>query len=145
MPTTDHVHRLNMIVPAAKVPAVVAWFQNQIGPDSLPPGLGPPLNATGNPADPVTHNWCCASYTDPECKAILVKMCQNAGLPVPTPAQWDNATQPQKLTWLLSVRDAVLAQFGAWINLAMNEGQWDSPQEALDHMSLKTISQPVTG
>jgi hypothetical protein len=122
----------------AKVAAVTGWFAANIGANAVDAQLGPPLSATGTA--PATFNWCCGSWVDADAKAILVKLCQLAGVAVPTVAQWDNATRAQKIAWLLSVQAAILSGYGAYVTLAMNDGTWDSPAAALAAMGLQVIA-----
>jgi len=133
---TNFQYRLIIIVPVAKVAAVVAWLQANIDPNT-DANLGPPLNPSGLFADAITHRWCCGSFVDSDCKAILVKICQLAGVATPTPAQWDNATKAQRISWLVSVQAAILSGYGAWIDLAGNANTWNDPQAALGAMVLK--------
>jgi hypothetical protein len=135
---TVYVHRLILIVPAgAKVTAVVTWFSTNIGAASVPATLGPGLSASGSA--PATHDWLCGSYTDPECKAILAKLCQLAAVTAPTNAQWNGWDGAAKRAWLASVRAAILSGYGAYVTLADNEGQWDNATDALAAMGLKVI------
>src|SRR4051812_16953909 len=114
-------HRLLILVPVgAKLAAVVAWFQANIGANAVDALLGPALCAAGDGTLTPTFRWCCGGFADAEAKAILTKLCQLAGVAVPTLAQWDNATQAQKRAWWLSVRDAVWTNYGAWCSLVDN-------------------------
>jgi hypothetical protein len=137
---TLYVHRLILIVPTAKVAAVVTWFQANVGANAVDAQLGPGLNASGLAADPVTYRWCCGSYTDAECKAILAKLCQLAAVTPPTNVQWNGWTGAQKRSWLLSVQAAILSGYGAYVTLADNTGAWDDPAAALTALGLKTIT-----
>lgn len=140
---TNFEHRLTTIVPAAKVSAVVAWFAVNVSANAVPADLGPPLNATGLLADAVTFRWCCGSWIDADAKKIMVKLCQLAGVTVPTASQWDNATNAQKRAWAASVRAGILSGYGAGVWLADNTDQWDDPQTVLAVLGLKTIQAGV--
>jgi hypothetical protein len=135
---TSFLHRLILIVPVAKVPAVVAWLVANV--DTLTdPDLGPPLNPSGLATDPVTHRWCDGSFDDADCKAILLKLCQLASITPPTVAQWNGWTQAQKIAWLKSVQAAILSGFGAYVTLADNTGVWDDPDAALAVLGLQRM------
>jgi hypothetical protein len=136
---TNYAHRLILIVPAAKVATVVTWFQANIGANSVPADLGPGLNASGLQADPVTYRWCCGSFTDAECKAVLAKLCQLASVTPPTNAQWNGWTGVQKRSWLGSVRAAILSGYGVYVTLADNSDVWDDPAAALAALGLQTM------
>jgi hypothetical protein len=124
-------YRIILIVPAAKVAAVVSWFQANVGASAVDPQLGPALNPSGLPTDPVTHRWCCGAWVEADAKKILVKLCQLAGVAPPTAAQWDNATRAQKISWLHSVQAAIWSGYGAWVTLAGNDDVWDDAGAAL--------------
>jgi hypothetical protein len=134
---TQTVHRILLIVPVAKVAAVVAWLQTNIGANSVPADLGPALNPSGLAADPVTHRWCCGGWTDIEAKAILAKLCQLASVTPPTAPTWSGWTQAQKIAWLKTVQAAVLAGYGAFVALSDNAGTWDDPTTILSTLGLK--------
>lgn len=135
---TTHLHRLVLLVPVNRVAAVVGWLQANVGVNSVPSDLGPGLSPTG--ADPATYRWCCASFTDLECREILKRLCQLASVTPLTNAQWNGSTGSQKRTWLASVRNAVWTGYGVWITLADNPGQWDNAQAVLAGRGLKTIA-----
>lgn len=138
MPTA-FPHRIALVVPAAKVAAVVSWFQAQIGPNAVPADLGPGLNASGDPADPVSYRWCSGAWTDSEAKAILAKLCQLAGVTPPTNAQWSGWTRQQKIDWLHSAQASLWSGYGVWVMLSMNDGVWDDHEAALAGRGLKVI------
>lgn len=137
---THHVHRLSLIVPVAKVPVVAAWLNGNISPDAVPSNLGPPLNATGLATDPVTHRWLSAAFTDPECKAIIAKLCQLAAVTPPTGIQWAGWSGQQKRAWLLTVQTAMRTNYGIWVSLSDNVGRWDSADDVLQTMNLKRVA-----
>lgn len=131
-----HIHRTIIVVPVAKVAAVVAWIRANVD-DTCPANIGPALNASGIAADSATHRWQCCAWTDAQCKALLARLCQLASVTPPTNGQWNGWTGAQKRAWLASVRAAVLSGFGIYVTLANNEGQWDEPSDALAAMGLK--------
>lgn len=137
MPTTFQ-HRIILIVPAAKVAAVVSWFQTNIGAASVPADLGPGLSATGTA--PATFAWMCGAYTDPECRAILNRLCTLASVATPSLATWNGWSGAEKRSWLASVRAAILAGYGTYVMLADNAGQWDDPTAGLAAMGLQRIA-----
>lgn len=117
--------------------AIVNWFKTNIGPSSVPDDLGPALSATGSL--PATHRWMNGAYQDHEARAILNRICNQAGVTPPTNAEWAGWTRAQKITWLRSVQNGLRTGFGVWVMLAVNPGQWDSPDDALAAMNLKRI------
>ncbi len=134
---TNHAHRLILVVPEAKVAAIVAWFQANIGVNSVPANLGPGLSPSG--AAPATYHWCCGSWTEPECREILKRFAQLAGVTLLTNTQWTASTGAQKRTWLASVRNSIWLTYGVWIMMADNQSQWDDVTAVLAARGLKTI------
>lgn len=134
---TNHVWRIILVVPEAQVASVVAWFVANIGAGSLAAADMPQLSASG--AAPSTHRWCCGAYTDAEARAILVRLCNLAGVAPPSAATWNGWTRAEKIAWLQSVQAAILAGFGAWVTLAQNDGAWDSPAAQLAARGLQRV------
>lgn len=132
-------HRLTIICPAAKVPSVVTWINTNIGPNTVPPDLGPGLNATGIDTDPITHRWCCGSFTAPQCKEIFAKLCQVASVPPPKSSDWDNATQSEKITVVNNLKKSLKSGAGLYVGLAENRKNWEPSEAALAGMGLRTI------
>lgn len=89
---------------------------------------------------PATYRWCNGSFTDAECKAILLKLCQLASVTPPTNAQWNGWTRPEKRTWLISVRNTIWTNYSVWVTLADNEGAWDNAQAEAQSRGLVVIS-----
>ncbi len=137
MSQTNFVHRILLIVPVAKVAAVVTWFQVNVGANAVDTGLGPGLSATG--AAPATHNWMSGSFIDNDCKAILAKLCQLASVTPPTGPTWNGWTQVEKIAWLLTVQAAILSGYGAFVTLSDNTGIWSDSSTALSTMGLLRI------
>jgi hypothetical protein len=131
-------HRILLVVPAAKVAAVVSWFVANVGPNSVPADLGPGLSPTGSA--PATHAWCCGGWQDGDARAILAKLCQLAGVTPPTLATWNGWSGAQKRTWLKSVQAGILAGYGAWVDLAPNDSTWTDPATALSALGLQAVS-----
>jgi hypothetical protein len=137
--STQFQHRILLIVPIAKVPAVVSWLQANVDP-TCPNNLGPALNATGLASDPASHAWQSAAWTDAQCKALMAKLCQLAGVTPPTALQWGGWTGAQKRSWLAGVRAALRTGFGVYVQLSDGPGQWDDPADALAAMGLKPVT-----
>jgi hypothetical protein len=135
---TTFQHRILLIVPVAKVPAVTTWLIANVD-ATCPADLGPGLNPSGLLADPVMHRWQSAAWTDAQCKAILAKICALASVTPPTAPQWAGWTGTQKRAWLAGVRAALLAGYGVYIQLSDGPGIWDRSSDALVAMGLKTI------
>lgn len=127
--------RVLLIVPAARVAAVVAWIQANIDP-SCPANLGPGLCAAGDATKTVTHRWQSAAWADADARQLLARMCHIASVTPPGPAQWRGWTLAQKRSWLAGVRAAVLAASGIYAQFSDGPGDWDSPPDALAALGL---------
>ena len=141
MPTL-HAHRIIIIAPVAKAVTLAADLNTGLGANTVPADLGPGLSANGTA--PATHNWCGIALVDGGAKQVLSRLCTLAGRPLPTAAQWNNATPAQKRTWWASVRAAAYSNYGVYCALAANDGVWDSPDAALAAVGLKTVGAAVT-
>ncbi len=139
---TGHVFRLLMVVPVNRVAAVAGWLAANIDPET-DLNIGPRLNATGLAADPVTHRIACGAFTDVEAKAILLRICQLASVTPPTAPQWTGWTKAEKIAWLVSVRNALVAGFGVWLGLMGNEDSWDDVDGILANLNLKPVREAV--
>lgn len=131
-------HRLIIVAPSPKAVVIATWMNANLGLDTVPAGLGPGLSTTGSA--PVTYNWCCIALDDSQAKAVLARLCTLAGVAQPTAAQWNNATNAQRRTWWNSVRSTVWTNYGVWVQLADNGGQWDDPHAVLTLRGLSTMS-----
>lgn len=129
---TRFTRRLVIVCPAAKAAAVAAWLNANVGPNAVPPDLGPP--AGGDPASP--YRWCSGAWTDAEAKAILTRLCALASVPPPSNADWSRWTGAEKRSWAGGSRKAVLDGFGAYVTLSQNDGAWDDPSDALTALGL---------
>ena len=136
---TNYQYRMILIVPVANIAAVVTWFQNNIGPDSVSANIGPGLNAAGD-GGAATHRWLSGAFTVSECIQIIRKLAQLANLTPPSLATFQSWTRAQVIAWLLSVQAAILSGYGAWVDLCGNDDVWDNCEDALTAMSLKRQS-----
>lgn len=134
---TNNVHRLLIVTPINRTDGVATWINNNIAAGTVPIDIGPGLSATGSA--PATHNWCCASFTDIQCREILFRMCQLANVTPLTNGQWNTLTGAQKRTWYNGVRNTVFQNFGVLVMFSDNLGQWDLPDSVLTALNLKQI------
>ena len=145
---TQYLHRFIFIVPIANVPAVVAWFQTNIGPNSVSNDFGPPLNPSGLSTDPTTHNWISGAFTDGEAKAILAMLCQNSSAKLsPVAASWDSLTQTDKINWVNKTvqPDISTGGFGVYTVLNDNTGSWDDVNAILAKNGLQIKANSPVG
>jgi hypothetical protein len=140
---SNHIHRVLLIVPEARVAAVGAWWQaNMDAADNL--STWPRLNATGSVGSASTHRWCCTALTDLQCRTILFRLCDLAAVARPSIGTWNAMTSAQKRTWLASVRAGVLAGYGIYVRLADNIGGWDDPEALLATAGLKRRQEAIS-
>lgn len=147
---TQTPHRLLVVVPLAPAGQFTAlrtfWAASVVeagdGPDD--PATWPGLNAAGD-TGPATHRWWSAGLKDAVCKAILVKACQIGGQTPPTNVQWNGWTAAEKVAWLKTVRDALLAATGIWLDLCPQVGaKWTDPEAALTKTGVKRQQSAAT-
>jgi len=136
---TQHQFRVILVVPVARIPAVVNWIRANVD-DSCVDDLGPALNATGDAGDPTTHRWQNAAWTAAECRQLLFRMCNIANLTPPTAATWNGWNKRQKIDWFATVRDSVYSAVGVYVAMFDNEGIWRKPSDVLETVGLKTIT-----
>lgn len=140
MPTA-FLHRLIVVCPVARVNALNTFWRNQI--DAVDDvTTWPGLNATGLPANPVTHRWCSTALTEGLLRPIIVQVCSLASVTPPTAGTWNGWTRAQKQSWLASTRASLFAATGVWLALSNNDGVWDDPAAVLTAMGsgLKVIA-----
>lgn len=138
MPTL-HVHRLLIVVPLNRIAAVAGWIQANVD-STCPNNIGPALCSVNDPAQSITHRWQSAAWTDQQCRQILFRLCDLAGVAKPTLAQWNGWNGAQKRTWLVSIRNSILSGYGIYIQLSRGDGDWDNSQNALDSLGLTTVT-----
>lgn len=136
---TQHLHRLIVIAAANRVNGVASWLNANLGADTVPGDLGPPLNASGSAGLPVTHRWASIALRDGEARDVLRRLCQLGGQGQPNLATWAGWTRAQKRTWAAGVRTAVWTSYGVWCNLSDNDGVWDAPAAALSACGLQVV------
>lgn len=133
---TQHIHRLLLVVPAARCAGLNAWVRANLditGGDWFTPSL----SATG--AAPTTHAWASFALTDSQGKKLLMRLAQQSGLT--QPANWDTMTRAQKKSWLISNRATVKSGIGVYIEPGENDvaGGWPDPQAVLTACGLKVV------
>jgi hypothetical protein len=138
--STNHEHRILLIVPLNRVAAVVSWLVANVDP-TCPANLGPGLCAAGDATKTVTHRWQSAAWSDPDARQLLGRLCQLASITPPTLQTWNGWTGAQKRSWLASVRNAIRTNYGVYIQLSDGPGAWDDPTAALAALGLQTAGE----
>lgn len=132
---TTYLHRLHVIIPAARCAAVNAWCKANLNPEGGD-WFTPSLSADGN--EPYTHAECSVALTNSELKLLLAQLLSMASASLP--ANWDSRTRAQKKAWLLAARDAFDVQTGIYLTPSDNDGVWEEPEEARTHKGVQTAS-----
>lgn len=133
---TIYLHRLIVVCPAARLVAVGAWWAANVD-ASDDASAWPALNPSGDPSQPLTHRWCSTALTESLLRAVIVRVCQIAGVTPPTVGTWNGWTRQQKRTWLDGVRDQLFTQTGIWLDLCGNDELWNNPEAVLTRLTLK--------
>ena len=138
---TEHTFRILCIARVDRAAAVATWLNANIAEGEAAADLGPGLNATGNPADAVTHRWFCGAYRDDEARRILVRLCQLAGITPPTQGTWDGWTRPEKISWLKGLQVQLWTGWVLGVDLMANDADWDDLMAEAARVNLV----PITG
>jgi hypothetical protein len=138
--TTAFLHRLLVIVPAARCAALNAFIKGGINPSG---GDWFAANLSASGTAPATHAWASFAVTDAQGKILLGRLAQQAGLT--QPASWDSFTRAQKRQWVLDQRAAVRTAIGVWLVPDNNDGAWSDPAAALAVLGLQLIQTPIGG
>lgn len=136
---TKYLHRLHLVIPAARVAAANTWLRANIdttGGDWFRANL----SATGEA--PFTHAQASAALTDSQAKSLLAYL---AGLASQSlPANWDARTRAQKQAAIAGARDAINTTAGVYLTLSDNDGAWPDLAAALQAKSVRAASEAVS-
>lgn len=130
---TDYLHRLFVVIPAARRAGLNAWIKANLDPTGGDWFVAS-LNATGS-TGAITHYAADFAVTNTQAKKLLGRLCQQAG--IPEPSGWDGWTRQQKKDWLLSQRAAIRTAIGVRILASDNEGTWGDKAAELTAAGLK--------
>jgi hypothetical protein len=135
MPTLNP-HRLVVVCPLARLAALGAWWAANIDPaDDC--ANWPALNPSGSDADAATHRWCSTALTNAQWRAVVVRVCQIAGVSPPSVATWNGWTRAQQRAWLNTTREGLFAATGIWLAHSDGDGEWDDPEGALTRLAVR--------
>jgi hypothetical protein len=115
---TEYSNRLTMIVPANRVPALNAWFKNNIDIGSTLDNITVPLNVSGDETDVPSHYWFSGVFTDSQMDLFLGRLIQQANV-IP-PDDWNSRSRQQKKDWVASVKQSVIDKIGVRIFITDN-------------------------
>jgi len=124
MSSTQHIRRLYLICPEARVAAFNTWAASNLQEPGTGNWLSVGLNPTGDTALPVTHRHFCAALTEEDLKRILIRLCVLAALT--QPSNWDSLSAVQKAQWIADNRPLIKAVTGVWFSVSANDGNWDN-------------------
>ena len=132
---TAHLHRLWIIIPAARRTALNNWCRNNLDPtggDWFTAGL----NALGTGV--ATHYWCSAAFTNAQLRLIIIQLLGLASITLP--ADWDTKTRAEKRAWLNSQKTAIQTATGIRLQHSLNDGAWDNPVTERQALALLVIT-----
>jgi hypothetical protein len=131
---TNFIHRIILVVPAARVAAFNTWVRNNLDAAGAD-WLAASLSVLGSA--PATHALCNAALVPADCLKVLRRLCTLAA--VTPPADFDTYTRAQKKQWVVDSRAAIRAATGIRVFLADNDGAWDSVGDVLSAAGLQRI------
>lgn len=135
MPTL-FVHRLIVVCPASRYGTLGTWWKANMDPADDVSGW-PKLNPSGLSTDAETHRWCSTALNEAQLRLIIVRVCNLAGVAVPTATQWNSWTRAEKRAWLASTRNQLYTNTGIWLDLSDGDGAWNEPESVLTALGLK--------
>lgn len=147
--TSEFIYRVTLVMPVEELVtdgnnvALASWLNAQLGQNTVPDDLGPPLNASGSPDDPFTHHWCSSVWTEADCTPMMGHLSDLAGISRVPPPTWNGWTMEQKCGWTNDTLDPGLrtnANGGALMEDAKGES---NPFALIEEMGLQTISYPA--
>ena len=139
----DYPYRVTLAMPAlAVVPdgdaaAVAHWLNAQLGQNTVPDDLGPPLSPTGD--DPPTHHWCSSGWTEADCRSMLGRLADLAGIERPPASVWNGWTMFHRLAWANgTLAPALAANANGGLLMDDATGEW-STAALLETMALRPV------
>lgn len=127
--TTAFLHKLLIVVPAARQAALNGWWLANIDPVGGAQTFTAGLSTTS--ALPATHFWAAPSLTNAELKLViqrLIALANAGGAGIVLPAGWDTMTRAQKIAWVESQWAAIKTATGIDGRFDPNDGAWSDYQ-----------------
>lgn len=132
---TQHVHRLLLLIPAARRAAVRNWWTANL--DAADGGATWAVALSASGSLPATAYWCSAALTGPQLRLLILQLVQSAGLAVPDTTGWGRADY---VTWVATNAAAVQAATGIRVRRSDNDGGWDAPEALLAAAGLRRVA-----
>jgi hypothetical protein len=133
---TTYAHRVIILIPVARRAAMVTWWNANMdaGEGSNTWTVG--LNASGNPANPITHYWVSAAMLPVELARLLNRLCTLAGLIAP---DWANLTRQELLDWLTINLPIIRTTTGIAVVRDDNDTDWSRAETLLENLGLQRL------
>lgn len=128
---TLFLHRLSVIVPAARRAVFLAWWRANIDADET---LDVELNPAGD-AGTATAYWLSTALKNADTIKIIRQLAQMASLTLP-PA---GSTRAQVKQWLVDNRAAIVAVVGLYARISDNDGVWHDHEAELTGAGVQRV------
>jgi hypothetical protein len=140
--STQYLHRVLIICPSSRRTAMVNFWNANIDPGQGAATWSVPLNATGNPADPITHYVISGAFVPADLTRLVTRLCTlatTAGTSITPPANWQTMTRAEQLDWLRDTLPSIRQATGIAVVRDDNDGEWSNADATLEALGLKRI------
>jgi hypothetical protein len=132
---TTNIHRVLMLIPAARQAAIQSWWTTNVDPNDNGQTWNVGLSADGQA--PASFYWASAALTDADLIALVRRLALLAGITVPTAGSL--ATKQAKLDWLTANMPTITANTGIRLRRADQDGSWGSVEDELAAAGLQRV------
>lgn len=139
---TDFSQRVVILIPANRRAAMVTWWNSQMEAGQGANTWNVGLNASGDPAAPITHYWASAALRMVDLARIVARLCGLAGLAVP---DWQNLSRAEQLAWLATNLPAIRGATGIAVVRDDNDSDWSKPEDLLQNVGLQRLRPSTSG
>jgi hypothetical protein len=133
---TDYGHRVLIVIPVARRAAMITWWSANLDAGQGANAWNVGLNASGNPADAITHYWVSVALVPVDLGRLIARLCNLAGLPLP---DWQNLTRAEQLAWLTTNLPVIRIATGIAVVRDDNDGDWSRAEDLLGALGLQRI------
>ena len=131
-----YIHRVFVIIPAAKQAQVNAWWKANVDPAGGDLTFTAGLSASGSGS--VSHYVACGSFTAAQFKLVVQQLCALAA--VSFPSTWDAMTAAQQRAWVVSQYTGLRNKSNLkWVTVDNNAGSWSDYELETGAAGLKRI------
>jgi hypothetical protein len=134
---TNWSHRVLILIPVARRAAMITWWNANMDAGEGANTWTVGLNASGNPANPITHYWVSTAMVPADLARLLNRLCTLAGLIAP---DWPNLTRPELLDWLTLNLPIIRATTGIAVVRDDGDGEWSRAETLLENLGLQRLT-----